>query len=45
MALDEVPDLVGRVVPHERFVAELELLLDQVSLTGPAARVAVTRDL
>lgn len=37
--------LVGSVVPHEDLGAHTDWVLEQISLTGPAARAAVKRDL
>jgi enoyl-CoA hydratase len=37
--------LVGTVVPHEELDAHVEWVLEQIALTGPAARAAVKRDL
>ena len=37
--------LVGEVVPHEQLDGRVEWALEQIRLTGPAARAAVKRDL
>ena len=37
--------LVGTVVPHEELDARVDAVLAQIARTGPAARVAVKREL
>lgn len=37
--------LVGKVVPHDTLLSEVETLLERVRKTGPAARAAVKREM
>lgn len=37
--------LIGNVVPHSQLEAQTAWVLEQISLTGPAARAAIKRDL
>ena len=37
--------LIARVVPHEALVPEVERVIEQVRLTGPAARAALKQDI